>query len=407
MKPSMPNFDTQDDERRGSIRLLKNNCVRMKRINYTLFVLLLLAVAFSCTRTNLNYTQNGNWATRTTFGGASGIGAGYCASFVIGNNAYVGTGVNPQFPAQKLVSMFMYTPGTIPSGNDGVDSPAAQGTWTAIANFPGLPRSNAIGFTCGGQGYIGTGLANDGVTIYADFWAYNPGSGTWAQADSLSDANGSYPRYDAASFSFDSVAYVLTGTDGFNYFQDLWEFSAASGQWVKQPNFPGTKRSGAITFVYGGQGYIVTGYTPDQQWESGNLAYDFWRFNPNSVNPDITWVRLRNIFNTSPGTYDDGYSNIIRKNGSGFVILGTANGDKGYVTCGANNSTDVNFTWEYDFLSDTWTEKAPYKGSVRTGCSGFTVLNRGFVTAGLNQGAQAAYTDTYEFFPNAVYNPYD
>jgi hypothetical protein len=380
----------------------------MQRINYTLFVLLLLSIVFSCTRTNLNYTQNGNWASRTTFGGANGIGVGYAACFVIGNNAYMGTGVNPQFPAGKLAAMWEYTPGAIPTNvTDGLDSPAAQGTWTAIANFPGLARSNAIGFAAGGLGYIGTGLGNDGVTIYSDFYAYNPASGTWTPAGSISDGNGSYPRYDATSFSFDSVGYVLTGTDGFNYMGDVWKFTAATGLWTKAPPFPGNNRSGAVTFIYGGQGYILTGHTPNTKWASGGLAYDFWRFNPNSVNPDITWIRLRDIFNTSPGTYDDGYANIIRQNGAAFVILGTANGDKGYVTCGATASTDINFSWEYDFLSDTWTEKAPFKGTSRTGAVGFSVQNRGFVVAGLNAGAQTSYTDCYEFFPNQVYNPYD
>lgn len=382
----------------------------MQRLNYTLFVLLLLSIVFSCTRTNLNYTQNGNWASRTTFGGGSGngIGVGFAASFVIGNNAYMGTGVNPQFPGSKLSAMWEYTPGAIPANvPDGLDSPAAQGVWTAIANFPGAPRSNAVGFTAGGLGYIGTGLANDGVTIYPDFYSYNPGSGSWTQVDSISDASGSHPRFDAAAFGFDSVGYVLTGTDGFNYFQDVWKFSPATGQWTKLADYPGNKRSGAVTFVYNGQGYFLTGHTPSTKWASGGLAFDFWRFNPNSVNPDITWVRLRDIFNTSPGTYDDGYSNIIRQNGSAFVILGTANGDKGYITNGANTGSIINFTWEYDFLSDTWTEKAPFKGTLRTGAVGFAVQNRGFVGTGLNAGAQVAYTDFFEFFPNQVYNPYD
>lgn len=379
----------------------------MKIVNYTLFVLLLVSIAFSCTRTNLNYTQNGNWASRTTFGGGNGIGVGYAASFVIGNAAFVVGGVNPQFPAQKLQAAWMYTPGTIPTGPDGVDSPEAQGTWTAIANFPGLPRSNAIGFTAGGQGYVGTGLGNDGVTIYADFWSYNPNSGIWAQVDSLNDGTRSYPRYDAASFSFDSVGYVLTGTDGFNYFGDVWKFSAATGQWVQQPNFPGNARSGAVTFLYQGQGYILTGHTPNNKWATGNLAYDFWRYNPNSVNQEISWARLHDTYTDNQGTYDQGYTNIIRTNGAGFVILGTQGGDKGYITCGANAGSDINFTWEYDFATDTWTEKAPFKGTDRTGAVGFTVANRGFVTCGLNAGAQAAYTDCYEFFPNMVYNPYD
>jgi N-acetylneuraminic acid mutarotase len=379
----------------------------MKRTNYTLFVLLLVSIVFSCTRTNLNYTQNGNWASRTTFGGTNGTGVGYAASFVIGNNAYIGTGVNPQFPSQKLQAMWMYTPGINGTTQSSVDSSIAQGTWTAIANFPGPARSNAIGFAAGGQGYIGTGLGNDGVTIYADFYGYNPGAGTWTQVDSISDQNGKHPRYDAAAFSFDSVGYVLTGTDGFNYMGDVWKFSPATGQWTQQGNFPGNNRSGAVTFIYNGQGFILTGHTPNPKWATSNLAYDFWRFNPNSGNPDITWIRLRDIYNTQPGTYDDGYTNIIRTNGAAFVILGTQGGDKGYITCGANSSTDVNFTWEYDFLTDTWSEKAPFKGTDRTGAVGFTVQNRGFVTTGLNAGAQAAYTDCFEFFPNMVYNPYD
>jgi N-acetylneuraminic acid mutarotase len=379
----------------------------MKRINYTLFVLLVVSAVFSCTRTNLSIDENGNWASRTTFGGGNGIGVGYAASFVIGNNAFVGTGVNPSFPSQKVQAMWMYTPGAIPKGSGGVDSPAAQGTWTAIANFPGNPRSNAVGFSAGGLGYIGTGLANDGVTIYSDFWSYNPGSGVWTQVNSIADGAGSYPRYDAASFSFDTVGYVMTGTDGFNFFGDVWRFSPATGQWVKQNNFPGNQRSGASTFIYQGQGYIVAGHTPNTKWASANLAYDFWRFNPNSVNSDITWIRLRDIFNTNPATYDDGYSNIVRTNAPAFIILGTIGGDKGYLTCGANSASDINFTWEYDFSSDTWTEKAPFKGTDRTGAVGFTVANRGFVTGGLNAGAQQAYTDCYEFFPNMVYNPYD
>ena len=376
----------------------------MKRINYILFVLLAASIVFSCTRTNLDYTQNGNWASRTTFGGTNGIGVGYPASFVIGNNAYVGTGVNPQFPSQKLQAFWMYTPGTLGANSTAVDSPAAQGTWTAIANFPGNARSNAVGFSAGGLGYVGTGLANDGISVYSDFWSFDPGSGNWTLVNTPADMAG---RYDASSFSFDTAGYVMTGTDGFNYFGDVWKYSPATGQWIKQGNFPGNQRSGASTFMYGGQGYIVAGHTPNTRWANSNLAFDFWRFNPNAANADITWIRLRDIWNTNAGTYDDGYSNIVRSNGAAFVILGTAGGDKAYITCGANNTTDVGFTWEYDLASDTWAQKAPFKGTDRAGAVGFTVSNRGFVTCGLNAGAQASYTDCYEFFPNMVYNPYD
>lgn len=379
----------------------------MKRINHTLFVLLLVSILFSCTRASLNYTQNGNWVARATYGGGSGVAVGYGASFVINNLAYVGTGMNPSAPANRLVSMFKYTPGTIPNVPGGYDSLAASGSWTSIANFPGQPRSNAIGFAIGGTGYIGSGLANDGATALADFYAYNPTTGSWTQIDSIHDAQGSYPRYDAAAFGFDTVGYVLTGTDGFNYFSDVWKYSPSVGHWIQQGHQPGSTRSGAITWVYQGTGYLVTGYTPNPKYANANSAYDFWSFNPNSADSNNAWSRKHDISNTNSGTFDDGYTNIVRKNGVGFVELGVNGRDKGYVTLGATNGTDVSFTWEYDFQSDTWTEKTPYEGTAREGAVGFTVQNRGFVATGLNKGSQAAFTDCEEFFPLQVYNQFD
>lgn len=37
----------------------------------------------------------------------------------------------------------------------------ATHTWTAIANFPGYYRSNAVGFNIGTKGYVGTGFIED------------------------------------------------------------------------------------------------------------------------------------------------------------------------------------------------------------------------------------------------------
>jgi len=242
----------------------------MKRINFTLFTILVLAIVFSCTKANLNYTQNGNWVHRSTFGqGGAGtaIGVGYPASFVLGGVAYVGTGVNPSSPSSKLTQFWAYTPGPIING--AFDSSIAAGSWTQEAAFIGAPRSNSIGFNTGGLGYVGTGLANDGTTVYADFYQYSPPpSNSWALVDSLNNGTNSFPRYDAASFSFDTAAYVMTGTDGFHYFNDFWRFSATTGQWTQLPNMPGNQRSGALTWIYGDEGYILTGYTPSSKWAS-------------------------------------------------------------------------------------------------------------------------------------------
>jgi hypothetical protein len=376
----------------------------MKRINITLFAIMLLAILFSCTRTNLNYTQSGNWVSRATFQGVA-MGAG--ASFVVNDAAYVGTGINPLTPNIKLTTMFRYSYAQIPATPYGYDS--AYGTWAQVTDFPGQPRSNAVGFTIGSTGYLGGGLANDGFTPLNDYYAYTPGGG-WTQIDSLVDQFGNgHPRFDAVSFSFDTTAYVLTGTDNYNYFNDIYRYSPTTNTWIALPAMPGSKRSGAVTWVYNNKGYLVTGYTNGSKWSSGTQCYDFWYFLPGSDTATNAWWRLHDIFNTNAATFDDGYTNIIREHGVGFIELGTSIGDKGYITLGSVNNSDVGFTWEYDFATDLWTEKTPFEGTSRTGAVGFSLQKqtRGFIATGLNQGSTAAFSDCEEFFPQQVYNQYD
>ena len=382
----------------------------MKRINITLFALMLLGILFSCTKASINYTQNGNWVARATW---PGVQMGYGSAFVINDVAYVGLGINPLSPNARLTAFFKYTPSAInyaqPTGYD-----SAYGSWTIVAAFTGAPRSNACAFAVQGIGYVGTGVGNDGFTPLADFWSYNPGSNSWAEIDSIHDDSTSYPRFDAVAWGFDSVGYVLTGTDNNYYFGDVWKYSPATGHWTAKPYLKGNQRSGATVWVYQNKGYIMAGYTPGSRWAQNNMCYDFWVYDPHvaetadSIN---AWQRLRDIYNTSSATYDDGYTNIIRKYGAGFLIPATANQygntrDKGYITLG-QNGTSLTYTWEYDFGTDLWTEKTPYEGTARSGAVGFTLQNRGFVGTGLGTGNTSGFSDIEEFFPNQIYNQFD
>jgi len=381
----------------------------MKQVNIALFTLMIPAIFFSCTRNKISAPSAGGlWVSRASLTGIGGLGA--AASFTVNNLAYVGTGLNPQSPSQKLTALFRYTPAMIVAAiPDGFDS--AYGTWTQMEAFPGQPRSNAVGFNIGNTGYIGSGLANDGVTALADFYAYNPNTNTWSQIDSLHAETTSYPRFDAVAFSFDTTAYVLTGTNGSNYFADVWRYSPTANTWIQQANYPGTARSGAISFVYNKKGYIVTGYTPGDLWAVNHLSYDFWSFTPAGDSSTNAWTRHKDIYNTNAASFDDGYTNIIRTKGSGFLILGQPAGDKAFITVGSNNNMDISSTWEYDFATDLWTSKSSFPGPPRNSAVSFTLTgtvpttagtatSRGFVATGLNQSASAAFADCYEFFPN-------
>src|SRR6516164_3169840 len=75
--------------------LAQNIKINMNRFHISLLSLAFLAsVLYSCSKSNVPYTQNGNWVYRGDFNGSARSEA---VSFVIGNNAFVGTGIDNNF----------------------------------------------------------------------------------------------------------------------------------------------------------------------------------------------------------------------------------------------------------------------------------------------------------------------
>ena len=361
----------------------------MKRINIALFSLMLLVVLFSCSKTTLNYTQDGNWIRRSTFGG---IPRSEAVSFVLGDVAYVGTGYDPTNPNNRLTSFYQFNPA------------GSQGNWKQVGGLPaGAGRSNAVAFAAAGKGFIGSGVADQSLKPLNDFWAYDPNADSWTKVASMVDNSGApLARYDAVAFGINNLGYVTTGYDGSYWLNDTWQYDPGANHWNQKVNLPGDKRSGALAFVYSNKGYIVTG-TNGEASGTGAVT-DFWVYDPSKADVD-TWSKLRDIANTNTQeTYDDGYTNIVRSSAVAFTIMGTPTGDKAYITTGSNGSL-YSFTWEYDFKTDLWKQKTPYEGPARTGSIGFTVQNRGFVTTGIS--GTTAFDDVREFHPNEVYNAND
>ncbi|HMH22660.1 MAG TPA: hypothetical protein VK563_12830 [Puia sp.] len=362
----------------------------MKRINIALFSLMLLVVLFSCSKTTLNYTQDGNWILRSTFGG---VPRSEAVSFVIDNFAYVGTGYDPNNPNTRLASFYQFTPA------------GTQGNWKQVAAMPtGTGRSSAVAFAVNGKGYVGGGVADNSLRPLNDYYVYLPAPiNVWGPIASLKDETGApLPRYDAVAFGIGNFGYVTTGYDGSYWLNDTWQYDPIADKWNQKVNLPGNKRSGALSFVYNNKGYVVTGSNGEAS--STGAVFDFWVYDPSK--PDTsTWTKLRDIANTNTtDTYDDGYLNIVRNNAVAFTILGTTSGDKAYITAGKNGSL-YSFTWEYDFATDLWKQKTPYEGPAREGAVGFTVENRGFVATGIS--GTTAFDDLREFHPNEVYNAND
>lgn len=248
-----------------------------------------------------------------------------------------------------------------------------RNTWFAIAPLPGVARYGGVGFAVGNKGYVGLGLDVNGVRL-RDFYEFTPsanftGLGTWRK---IADFGGT-GRQNAVAFAIGNKGYVGTGND-LNDTNDFYSYDPATDQWTKVASYSGPKRFGAAAFVINNLGYVGTGSN------NGTAQIDWWAYDP-ATN---TWIEKAR-FTT------DQRASIARVYGVGFAING-----KGYLTQGsASNST----VWEYDPTADTWTERGTFEGSStsRPFAVGFALGTKGYVTTG--GVTSSAVDDLWEFDP--------
>lgn len=318
-----------------------------------------LYIAPACERPSTNSEEIlGNWKTAPDFKGDARAEA---ATFVIGDNAYLLTGVSEYGPYND---MYVYD----------VDN----GNWTQKATVPGGSRHGAVAFAINGKGYIVSGYSSS--KSLQDCWEYDPGNDTWTQKDNLPTDG----RHDAVGFAINGKGYLCGGYDRKAY-NDCWEFDPAAPaglQWKEKASFPRKTQSGTA-FVLNNKGYIVTG---TNNLETQKELYEFDAANNK-------WTTKSPLYNYSNESYDDKYTSIARQNGVSFVL-----GDKAYITTGETGPY-VASTWAYDAEADTWKEYTGFEAKARDGAIAFTVKNRAFVLTGRN--GSNYFDNMFEFSPFA------
>jgi N-acetylneuraminic acid mutarotase len=138
--------------------------------------------------------SNNQWIQRANFPG----GVRYqMLSFVVGNKAYVGMGIDQNIFKKDV---YCYDPGA--------------NNWQTIAPFPGYERGSASTFSLEERGFIC--LGNNGGLL-TDLIEYNPKTDTWT----LRAEYGGSGRKSAVAFVIDDKAYVGTGK-GYSGKKDSW-----------------------------------------------------------------------------------------------------------------------------------------------------------------------------------------
>ncbi|MDB5013646.1 MAG: type sorting protein [Daejeonella sp.] len=189
--------------------------------------------------------------------------------FSIGSKGYIGTG----FTGTDGTEEDNYQ-GTSELTNDFYEYDPQADTWTKRASFPGKLRQDAVGFSIGNKGYVGTGRNRD--CYFQDFWEYDPQTNKWRK---MADFPGVFP-IDLVGFSIGDKGYVgsgfRTGTIGTGEGEvksNFWEFDPQSNTWKLMPPFPSGYRENMLSFVVDGKGYVGGGSG------DGNTQ-ELWMFDP-------------------------------------------------------------------------------------------------------------------------------
>ena len=355
------------------------------------FLVIVLGILASCGGTSEDELV-GDWRRRAFFRADE---RSHCATFVIGDKGYVCCGWNGLKARLSDAYVFEHNAGEM-------------GNWQTIKEFPGKPRSHAVGFSVNNFGYVGTGWDGD-ETDMKDFWRYNPGSDEWTEAAPLPEV--ARARREALAFSLTvggkEFGYVGFGfySDAKNrgYLSDLWQFDPDGqttdengkvweGSWTEVTGYGGYKRVGAVAFVIDNKAYICNGKNPAD-------VTDFWVFDPSASAVKDVWTKKRTMWDANPDEdYDDDYRGLPRSYGVAYVVEIRPGQPRGHIVGGGKSSN-----WEYDHDNDLWTQRTQFynhtSSQSREGMVSFSFPNTGRTFVGMGKGGVAYYDDMWEFIP--------
>ncbi len=239
--------------------------------------------------------------------------------------------------------------------------------WTTLTDFPGPDRSFAIGQAYNGKGYLGFGASL--TSYFNDIWEYEPNTNSWTL---LTTCECSGRRHPAFIIKDDKI-YVGLGDDATGDLNDWHIYDISTDTWSQVDDIPGNGRHHPFMFPAGEHVYAGMGH-------SGNLIYDDWyKFN---VETEL-WETMADF----PGE--------SRVAGTQFGHQG-----KGYVLSGDGSNHNFMPTgefWEYDPVSDTWTELDPHPGISRWAPGSFVIDEAVYFLGGENRQSGTIQNDMWTY----------
>jgi N-acetylneuraminic acid mutarotase len=267
-----------------------------------------------------------------------------------------------------------------------------RSSWKRLADFPGGNTGDATGFAVGNQGYLGMGYETS-KSVIKSIWKFDPPTNSWTKAAAFYFPNQgtTAPFVNMISFYDETYAYVGLGSQG-GWPQGpegkMRKYDPASNSWAditgigNDPTLYAT--DGAVSYSVNGKGYVTTGREssdPNPFPYNGQTSTKMWEYNPTTN----IWTRKKDLPSSA------------RWEATGFSI-----NSKLYVLGGTpcRNCVGTNILndfWEYDALTDTWTQLPDFPGGKRWMATGFSLNGVGYILGG-STGSGDAYNLLNDFW---------
>lgn len=289
-----------------------------------------------------------SWLLMPDFAGTTRDDA---AAFVVGQNAWCGTGLQTGWTNTRDFFRFdMITE-----------------TWSTAPGLPpGEERQYACGFSNGTFGFVFGGLDAAGNYL-DDVWRFDPAGGSWTARTSM-PAPG---RSGAACFVIDSFAFVVGGQRANTIAsKEVWRYNMNADTWQQCNPLPGAGSWRATAAACNGTGYLIFGKDSAGTFSNALLRYnmqnDSWTAISNFPGLGRTYGAMQGINNklvvfagvdSSQLVYGDCFTfdplalqwqqqpslpNVARKGGAAFT-----NGTDLYYTTGIDQQNNrLDETWK-------------------------------------------------------------
>jgi N-acetylneuraminic acid mutarotase len=228
--------------------------------------------------------------------------------------------------------------------------PPLKDQWTAKENVPFGKRGGGFCFCIGKNVYVGSGECYD--AIIKDFWAFDTRTSAWT---CLAEIPGKC--FSGITFTLCNKGFVGLGTEigtsSGKFVRHLYAYDPVANRWNTRPDFPGSPRIDAISFVIGETAYVGSGY-------DGMNTRDFYAYEPRGG----TWQRIADF----PG-------------GDIHAAVGTGTGSRGFVIGGARAPHDYKFVYEYTPATHAWVKRCDFPSYPRNFHCG-TAIDDNFIVMG-------------------------